>query len=127
MRPATLLPVLDFPLGINGKINRRAIDAIVLPSNLDDDRVSELVDEEKDLFRVWREVLPSIAGHSLQIDRDTDFFEAGGNSLLMIKLQAAIQQETGVELSLVDMVEHCSLGTMARRLCKGSATSLAID
>ena len=127
MRPAAIIPLSEFPLGVNGKINRRAIDAILLPSNFDDGLVTELEDDEKELLRVWEEVLPSTVGQGLKIDRDTDFFEAGGNSLLMIKLQAAIQQDMGVKMSLVEMVEHCSLGAMAQRISKGSATTLAID
>ena len=128
MRPAAIVPLLDIPLGVNGKINRRAIDAITLPLDFDDDEVAtELEDNEKELLRVWKEVLHSTVGKSLKIDRDTDFFEAGGNSLLMIKLQAAIQQEMGVKMALVEMVEHCSLGAMAQRLSKGSATTLTID
>lgn len=126
MRPAAIVPLSDFPLGVNGKINRRAIDAITLPSNLDDP-ATELEDDEKELLRVWEEVLPSTVGKSLRIDQDTDFFEAGGNSLLMIKLQAAIQQEMGVKMTLVEMVEYCSLGAMTQRLSKGSATTLNID
>lgn len=127
MRPAAIVPLSDVPLGVNGKINRRAINAIPLPSNFDDGLATELEDNEKELLKVWKEVLPSTVGRSLKIDQDTDFFEAGGNSLLMIKLQAAIQQEMGVKMSLVEMVEHCSLGAMAQRVSKGSATSLAID
>ena len=127
MRPAAIIPLSEIPLGVNGKINRRAIDAITIPSNFDDGLAIELEDNEKELLRIWEEVLPATAGHNLKIDRDTDFFEAGGNSLLMVKLQAAIQQEMGVKMSLVEMVEHCSLGAMAQRLSKGSAATLAID
>ena len=127
MRPALIVPLSEIPLGVNGKINKRAIDAITLPPNVDDGLAAELEDDEKELLRIWEEILPSTLRQTLKIDRDTDFFEAGGNSLLMVKLQAVVQQEMGVKLSLVEMVEHCSLGAMAQRLSKGSTTRVAID
>ena len=127
MRPAVIVPLSEIPLGVNGKINKRAIDAITFPSNIDDGLAAEFEDDEKELLRIWEEILPSTVRQTLKIDRDTDFFEAGGNSLLMVKLKAVVQQEMGVKLSLVEMVEHCSLGAMAQRLSKGSTTTVAID
>jgi hybrid polyketide synthase/nonribosomal peptide synthetase ACE1 len=46
----------------------------------------------------------------------TSFFELGGNSLLLVRLQRAVKQEFGVSLGIIDLFEASSLGAMAAKI-----------
>lgn len=45
-----------------------------------------------------------------------DFFDLGGHSLLLAKLTSALADETGVKLSIQEIIERPTLGGMARLL-----------
>ncbi|GJD05040.1 lovastatin nonaketide synthase [Colletotrichum higginsianum] len=72
---------------------------------------------EAGLLELWATVtrggLLRRGGAHRDIAPETDFFHLGGNSLLLIKLQASIRKVYGVTVRLVELLEHSSLGKMA--------------
>lgn len=77
MCPSIMIPLQEPPLSVNGKVDRKALDAIVLPDSSVDDQVLVDLDEDKvTLLRMWQEVLPDTAAKGLKVAKDTDFFEA---------------------------------------------------
>ncbi|THC99245.1 hypothetical protein EYZ11_001244 [Aspergillus tanneri] len=117
MCPAAIIPLTEFPLGVNGKIDGAALNAIDLPATVNTDpALTDLTEDETALLALWQEVLPTAAVAGLDIVKDTDFFEAGGNSLSLVRLQASIEQRLGPRIPLVELVDFCSLQSMARRL-----------
>ncbi|SCO19757.1 unnamed protein product [Fusarium fujikuroi] len=120
MRPALVIELEKLPLNSSGKIDRRAIAALPLPtssaspgpSKVASDRKPTLVEGE--LRLIWHNVL-SQAGlfNNARLEPDTDFFHVGGNSLLLVRLRSAIEISMGITLPLSDMYRASTLSGMA--------------
>ncbi|MFI6816159.1 condensation domain-containing protein [Nonomuraea sp. NPDC050328] len=70
----------------------------------------------EDLCGLFREILPDAA-----IGADTDFFEAGGNSLAAARLAGLIRSRLGTPVSLVHILEYPSPEGLASVLAELSA------
>ncbi|MFF1719751.1 amino acid adenylation domain-containing protein [Streptomyces sviceus] len=66
---------------------------------------------EARLAAVWCAVLSRD-----RVGRDDNFFDLGGNSLLLVGAQTAINKEMGCELSVVDLFAHPTVRALARHL-----------
>ncbi|MEU6391698.1 amino acid adenylation domain-containing protein [Streptomyces sp. NPDC046939] len=66
---------------------------------------------ESDLARLWCGVLSRD-----RVGRDENFFDLGGNSLLLVAAQTAINKEFGCELPVVDLFAHPTVRDLARHL-----------
>ena len=62
----------------------------------------------------------------VNIGPDTDFFQAGGNSLLLVKLQALIRERLDVVVPLLELFEASKLRNMARKVT-GFSSVIRID
>ncbi|KAF2084690.1 polyketide synthase [Saccharata proteae CBS 121410] len=115
MRPTAIIPMESLPLSAHGKMDRRAIENLALedqlPSKADD--VFELTANESEMREVWKALLPVDAMQLFELGPNADFFQVGGNSLLLIKLQAAIRERFDVSVPLVDLFKGSTLATMA--------------
>lgn len=130
MRPAVAVALDDIPTTINGKVDRAAVDAIPLTRHVlekcsgedENDVNSELDDFEKDLWRLWKEVLPEDILYrqsgpgGITIDREVDFFHIGGTSLSLITLQALIREKLDKRVSIERAFGASTLGQMAALL-----------
>jgi len=95
MLPAYYVHLTGFELNRNGKL-----DVSNLPDpELKTQSKSEvpLSDMEKTMVAVWAEILNLTIE---EISIDASFFELGGNSLLIVKLLAAIRKELNWEISI---------------------------
>jgi len=64
---------------------------------------------------IWRDVL--------QVERvglNQNFFDAGGHSLLLARLQAALAREFGIELPLYELFQRTTVATQAQRFSESS-------
>ncbi|WP_282704284.1 phosphopantetheine-binding protein, partial [Streptomyces sp. CC219B] len=109
MVPGSFTELAALPLNANGKVDRgRLPDPVAQPGPQEDEGplgpVAELVQE------IWREVAGIEAG-----PRD-NFFHSGGNSILAIRLIAAIQDEFGVTLSVRALFEGPTVLEMAQQI-----------
>ena len=60
---------------------------------------------------IWREVL-----HVNQIRRDDNFFDLGGNSLLLTEMQRKVSQTLKRDIPLVQLFNHPTVEALARYL-----------
>jgi amino acid adenylation domain-containing protein len=101
MVPAELRVVEAFPLTPNGKIDREALAGQtgqpVVP-DVAEPAADDRGDVVASVAAAWRELL-GVA----DVPVDTNFFDAGGHSLLVPALQVLIEDRTGTELSIVDL------------------------
>ncbi|KAF1957271.1 hypothetical protein CC80DRAFT_592570 [Byssothecium circinans] len=117
MCPATIIAVDSMPLGSSGKTDRKKVQELPL-SNLNSSSAPQLADltqTEQRLLRLWQSLLPpwGVVG---EVNRDTDFFLSGGNSLLLVKLQELIKKEFNDAPRLSMLINAPELGPMASLL-----------
>lgn len=117
MCPAIAIPLERVPLTMHNKIDRRAIAAMPLPAIQKAETSSKgLTTAETVLRDSWMEVLPGEITAMHTIDADTDFFQVGGNSFLLVTLQSVIKDKFRVITKLNDLLGASSLGRMAALL-----------
>ncbi|MCG7491885.1 amino acid adenylation domain-containing protein [Vibrio sp. Of14-4] len=94
MLPDHIVLMDQFPLNANGKVDRRALPE---PKMLaDSDFVASQTDTEHRVSELWCELLNS----STAISAVSSFLEVGGNSLLLMRMNALIKDRFGVELTI---------------------------
>ena len=110
MIPLDFIALDKFPLTPNYKI-----DKIQLPKpqrNISIDAKDIPYDEHtKIVAAIWEEIF-GIDTISIK----HDFFELGGNSLLAVKIMAAIQRKTGRRLPLSTLFENTTVAGLAKKL-----------
>ncbi|KAF2797429.1 AMP-binding enzyme [Melanomma pulvis-pyrius CBS 109.77] len=121
MWPAATIAVKELPMMSSGKLDRRAVAALPLPelSNLSDvwnDNPGSLTETEVQLKKMWEVLISKSVTKLHRIRADTDFFQVGGTSMLLLRLQAHIRESFGFTIPFVDMFESSTLGSMARRI-----------
>jgi hybrid polyketide synthase/nonribosomal peptide synthetase ACE1 len=121
MIPAVLVPVDEIPLTAHGKVDRNAVRNLALPEAFlptgQPEEEGLLTAAERRLANTWATLLPPYALAAERLTRRTDFFRAGGNSLLLVKLQAAIKSTFGGEAPrLSKLMGAPELGSMATLL-----------
>lgn len=114
MCPNVIVPLNEMPLTVSSKVDRRAVQALPLPK-IEISIIQQqqnLTPTERRFVSLWATVLPS---HALTqpFTPESDFFSAGGNSLLLVKLQAAIKGAFGDAPRLSRLMGAAKLGSMA--------------
>ncbi|RYP13804.1 hypothetical protein DL767_010583 [Monosporascus sp. MG133] len=101
--PATIIIVPTLPVTANGKLDRKAVAALPLPerrtamlNSSSEMSGGKMTIREGEVRLLWERVLPDISSKTARIGPDSDFFLCGGNSLLLMKLQAAIKESLGM-------------------------------
>ncbi|KAL6364627.1 hypothetical protein LRP88_01747 [Fusarium phalaenopsidis] len=132
--PAAIYILAAMPTTSNGKLDRKAVACLALPErdrNLgaakpDADRVEDkLTVQQGELRLLWEQVLPVLGDR--RIGPSSDFFLSGGNSLLLMKLQQAIKETTGVNISTKRMYEATTLRAMAHAVFNEHEPGTGLD
>ncbi|CZT02515.1 related to polyketide synthase [Rhynchosporium agropyri] len=114
MIPALLVSLERLPLTPQSKIDRRAIQALPLPSATPQSKKHvELTSIEIQVANLWAKVIPEEIFGGIMLEADTDFFKVGGNSLLLVKLQSTIRERFNIVLPLVKLYECSTLSKLA--------------
>ncbi|KAK4193690.1 putative hybrid NRPS/PKS enzyme [Podospora australis] len=122
MCPSVVVPVPSLPLSHHGKVDRRYLST--MPLRTEEPKIKTTLPRQNsstssvpsfisELEEIWREVLGDLISESQKLDRDSNFFLLGGNSLLLIKVKSKIKERTGREVPLFKLFEHSSLEKMA--------------
>ena len=99
----TFLPQL--PLNPNGKIDRKRLPAPAAAPAVDAPAAGTTVSE---VHAAWRELL----GRD-DVDVDQNFFDAGGHSLMVVQLQAALRRHLGVTVPIGELLRHTTVRAQA--------------
>jgi aryl carrier-like protein len=113
MVPWTFVALGAMPVTANGKLDRAALPA---PEPRAAAAVAPRNALEREIAAAWREVL----GVS-SIGVEDNFFEAGGSSLLLGKLQARLRSALGRDVPFVDLFRHPTIESLARSLAEAPA------
>lgn len=115
--PGALCIIDALPRTPNGKLDREAIAKLPLErSEKDDNATSNSTEKmsvrEGELRLLWERVLPKF--DDVRLGPSSDFFMCGGNSMLLMKLQNAIKETTGLQISTRHLYESSTLRAMAQ-------------
>lgn len=115
MVPSRVAFIEQIPLSANAKVDRsRLIEC--LPKAPADALASEQprTDSERRLADIWKALL------GLQhVDRHTNFFQVGGNSLQLVRLANRLRQELGVTVALTALFQQQTLHEQATLVEQG--------
>jgi aryl carrier-like protein len=121
MIPAAFVIVANLPLNPSGKLDRQALPrldprnyAVVAPSEIPRPGIEDA------LARLWREVLG--VDH---VSRDQNFFEAGGHSLLLIRLLARARATIDPDIDIIRLFEFPTIASLAANLANRRAQDSA--
>ncbi|KAG0156871.1 hypothetical protein PDIDSM_4053 [Penicillium digitatum] len=123
MIPRICVTVEDFPRTPNGKLDRRVLDQLELPKAADHGSSLEFTAEEQVMIEMWKTCLGE-SGLLTTWSRSTDFFQVGGNSLLMIRLKALIQEKLGFDLPLTSLFQSSTIEGIAKQ-CLSKTSKLS--
>ena len=107
MCPAKIIALDRLPLTSHLKADRQTIKALPLSAESKTTDI-DLTKAKSQLQYIWQKIIPNAP----VITAETDFFLIGGNSLLLVKLQALIREEFDVLIPLVNLMSNSTLGQM---------------
>ncbi|WP_323855991.1 non-ribosomal peptide synthetase [Xenorhabdus koppenhoeferi] len=114
MIPASFTLIASVPLTLNGKLDRRALPEPVWGNR--DSYVEPRNELEVRLCAVWQDVLGLE-----RIGTEDNFFRIGGNSLMAIKLTAAMRNQLGVDIPLNILFSYKSISLLSEWLESGGS------
>lgn len=116
MVPAPIIPLDRLPLSTSGKIDRRAL-AIVAASEIAGGsghrNATALNETETAVARIWQDLL-KLDGIGLE----SNFFDLGGHSLMLLNVQERLQADTGVQIDVTDLFKYPTVSALADHLAK---------
>ncbi|MCE3228710.1 MAG: tyrocidine synthetase [Bacteroidetes bacterium] len=123
--PASYLPSFfihleEFPLNINGKIDKRALPK---PEELIYDKIeykAPVSENEKELCVIWSQILGI-----KKIGVNISFFELGGNSLLAINMISQVYKKWNTEIKLKDFFDNSTVQKLVAKIESAEAGSYA--
>ena len=112
MIPSYFIPLVEFPLTSNGKIDKKALpDLVSLALGKENDYIGPRNRIEKSLVEIWSDVLDV---PSKEISINTSFFDLGGHSLKAIKLLQRINQTFETKLKIEEIFYATKLEFQAK-------------
>ena len=108
MVPAKVVPLDALPLTPAGKLDRRALPAVVFTAGSGRQPSSTREKRLCDLFAAVLDVA--------EVGPDDSFFDLGGHSLLAAVLLARLRKQLGVQISLKDFLDNPSASGVADHL-----------
>ena len=117
MCPAMIIPLEKLPVTKHFKIDRVAVSALPFPEVSQwGQRGSNFTEPQQRMKAVWEEIITKDVAQYHHIDEHSDFFHVGGNSMLLVQLQAEIKKVFGAFLPLVQLFQTSTLGKMTAKI-----------
>ncbi|GMK39946.1 hypothetical protein PCCS19_30010 [Paenibacillus sp. CCS19] len=110
MIPSEIIVCESLPLTPNGKVDRKQL-LDIKPTSRAREIVEPVTDTERAIAEAWRTVL--------QVERISltdNFFDLGGNSLLVMQMVGQIRKRLGVDVPMREVYEAESLSVLAERI-----------
>lgn len=111
--PSRVVVVSALPIGPTGKRDLAALPGM---PDLGERAPAGFTAAQERVARIWTDVL----GHE-RFTASDDFLLVGGDSLLMMRLSLALEEEYDVALDLVDVMTGCTVAELTE-LCERAAT-----
>lgn len=119
MFPALFIPLASFPLSPNGKVDRAALPVPVFVGDAESAEEERPKDPlEQTLMDLWRHVL-----RVEHVGLNDNFFDLGGDSLLLVAVHSNLQKAMGIEIPVTDLFEFTTVRTLAAHLGEKKSVS----
>jgi aspartate racemase len=122
MIPAVFMQVDALPLSANGKVDRDALPTPVFAGDYANAASANANNVEREILAVWKRIL-----RLEQVGLDDNFFDVGGDSLLLIAVQANLQKVLSREIPITDLFEFTTVRALAAHLNKKQADTPAFS
>ncbi|MHA6765595.1 non-ribosomal peptide synthetase [Streptacidiphilus sp. PAMC 29251] len=119
--PSLVLPLERLPLGVTGKLDRRALPEPVWAAPAASGGRPPGTDAERTLAAIWSEVLGVP-----EVGADDNYFALGGDSILGIQIVSAARR-AGLVLTPRHLFTHQSLAELARAAEQAPVTSVVAE
>lgn len=121
MQPNIWFLLDEMPLSVNGKVDRNYLKKLKIEKTVS----SKTHEPESEMEKKIKEIWISLIGIS-NIDVNDNFYQVGGNSLLIIRLQGEINRKFDVSLEVVELFSNSTIRSQAK-LLGGEQTNSAFD
>jgi len=112
MMPAYFVPLEKMPVTTNGKIDRKALP---LPKSAclksETTYVAPMDDNEKQVIEIWKEILKQDT-----VGIDDNFFDIGGNSLHLIRLNSRLKEAFARDIPVASMFRYPTVRSFVKYL-----------
>ncbi len=108
MVPRSFVRLDSLPLTANGKVDRKALPAPERPPEVQTVPGTPL---EGRIAAVWAELLQTAT-----VGVEDNFFDLGGHSLLMVRMQHRLREELSCEISLLELFQYPTVRLLAERI-----------
>ncbi len=114
MVPASFVTLESLPQTASGKIDRGALSRLTAAKERRGEAVAPRGETERAVAKIWQEVL------GVESVAVTDnFFDLGGDSLLLAQVHSRLRQAFETDLSMVDLFRFTTVKSLAERLRQG--------
>ena len=114
MVPSSFEVLPRLPVTANGKVDRHALKTHRGESIGVAERLAPRTDLERSITAAWEEVL------GIAVGVHDKFFDVGGHSLLLVRLQRVLRQSLGREIPLLALFRYPTVSSLAAALVSGS-------
>ena len=111
MVPSELVVLENIPICADGRLDREALPAIEAMPKSDDQAKLPLGETERIIADIWKQVLKID-----EVGVEQNFFELGGNSLIIPEVHTALQDAFGVNLTVVELFQYPTIRSLAELL-----------
>jgi non-ribosomal peptide synthetase component F/acyl carrier protein len=118
MIPQLYVKVEEFPLDVDGKVNRIILQQKINKYVLKQKYEAPQTDIEKTLVLIWEELL-----EVEQIGIMDDFFDLGGRSLLVISVISKIEEKLNIQLPFLTLFNYTTIKNLANYIQLSSSST----
>lgn len=118
MIPSAFVLLDELPLNANGKIDRKALQAMAVAAPAQRTVIAPRDDLERELVAIWQEVLDAEP-----VGIHDNFFELGGHSLSAVRLATQIERRLGRRIDLATLFRLPTVEQLAHELRRESGAA----
>ena len=111
MVPSLFVALESLPLSTNGKVDRSALPAPVFGAADSSSAEAPANEIDQTVLDLWRRVL-----RVERVGLDDNFFDIGGDSLLLVAVHSNLQKLLNIEIPVTDLFEYTTVRTLGKHL-----------
>ena len=122
MIPSYFIQINEIPLTPNGKVDKKALPEPDKLTVMSIEYAAPENETEEALTEIWRKIL-----NVDRIGRNDNFFDIGGNSILLIQMHAKVEKIFPGKITMTDLFAYTTIAKLAEHiLSSGDSTSQEI-